>query len=304
MKYFKMLLVLCFLFFISTEPVFAGIGDKIADWVYNGIIGSIGKMINDMIQEVFKSLQDTVYQPTDLSKIFQLQQYVKYAQYAALGWLTFVLVVKAGQGAYLDQIFGQISMGELLQRAIAGYGMIYLLPWAIENIWIYSSNLLVKAIFSLPINNDPQATFKCFLVVGPGTMGLVLGVAILIFAIVLLITSVIRYAEIMGFYMFSPIIATSIAYKGDLLVLFAKELTAVVFSQVWQVSCVYLVMGLLTCSQGLMSYLIAFGVLWVAAKGPSFLKGWAYYSSGMTKSMGSAVTQSVRMAAYSAIRKI
>ncbi|MVP02104.1 conjugal transfer protein TrbL family protein [Paenibacillus lutrae] len=272
--------------------------------MYKGMLGVLAKSVDDIANNIYQSLQDLVFTPTNLNNVFLLTNYVHYAQILAAAWLTLVLVIKAGQGAFLDQVFGETSIGELAQRAIAAYGMIYLFPWLIDNLWLKANNYLVEAIFSLKVTNNPMDTLQCFIAGGGGLWTTAMAIAMLIAAIWLCVTATIRYVEIMGFYLFSPVIATSLAYKGELFPVFAKELSAVVFSQVWQATCIYLMFGFLSCGDGLLNRYLAIAVLIVAGKGPAFLKGWAYYSSGLTKSVGGGVKNATRMAVYGSLRKI
>lgn len=297
-----LILVLLFLLFPVTtyaDGVFDSLKERIAEFFIFSVYSFLNNFLSELIVDLKESLNLVLFTPTEIDKLLAIKHFLIFFQWVAAIWIPVVATINGASSLSSQWIGSQyVEPQEIIGRAVFAEMMVWFFPWFLENFILKINNLLVEAILSFPIDGVNTAMVLLTPQTAIGYLIFVVAIYTITF-LILLIQSLIRYAEIMVFYLASPIVATSLAYRGEMFSFFFKELLAVVFTQVYHVAIIHLLFSvMLGNNMGFMSYLIGIGFLIVAIKGSTALKGWLLYSTGTGRGIAGAGGQVSRMAVY------
>ncbi|RFB28278.1 hypothetical protein DZB91_24060 [Brevibacillus sp. VP] len=273
----------------------------ISDWLY--------ETVEAIAQEAYTGIHDFLLQPTSLSEYSVIKEVVECAQVIAGALLILVSLYEMIKIAGLSTIGGnEESPAGVIKNAIYAAFLIYFMPWSVDNLLIPANNFIMDSVSQISVHvtedlfkaslNPAQIKEKAEkLSVAIVLMFLVYVIAVLILSIV----AGIRYVEIIISLVISPFIAVNVGKGGDLVGVWIRETTAIIFTQ-----CVHmLLLNFLFNFIGEFDFwgmLKATGVIVVMLRGPQVLRQFLYSSGSGGFAVGMA-GQGGRLAAFKMMTK-
>lgn len=276
--------------------------DWFKEYVSEAIWGWFEDLTTDLLNSAFKLVVDNILAASDLYKYFEdLDKYLIYAQTLA-GSLLVVTVVWQGFKQLSGRAFNEEekSIETLAIQTIFSGFFIYFLPKSVSYLFLPANNAVAGLISSIGTEivisefQKKLGLLDSLANVGGAVimMMLILGIAFLILGIV----SGIRYVELIIAVLAAPFSSISIVKNGEGVSVWARETTAIVFSQCIHILLLKIMMGIMGKVDGIMMIVLCLGVLSSMIKGPQILRTYLY-STGVSSASVGAIGQGTRMAA-------
>lgn len=275
-------------------------------WLITNVKQSIWSWLadiaSDFMSKAFNLITDTIVEPTNINKYFNISEYLVYVQIMAAN----LLVLKVVYEVFKQNSGGMIateekSFGTLALQTIFGGTCIFLLPWSVSNFLLPLNNAAIGVIQSIGVKVD-VSKFNKYLSLTSGIVSLgafiIFGTLILAVAFLILgILGAIRYVEILIAVIVAPFAAISAVGDQSMMKGWFLKTSKIVFTQVLQIFLLQLLISIMAKCTGPMLYVYSIGTIVAMVKGPKILQGYLH-STGMgaaaAKTAKIMVTRSTR----------
>ncbi|MCJ8341634.1 MAG: hypothetical protein MJH09_02100 [Cetobacterium sp.] len=262
------------------------------DMITKGVEGFFGNMANQLLAQAFKMMTHFLLNFSDINEFLDVKKYLTYSQ-AIAG--SFLLATIAWEG-FKYQSGGlnskTNSISELVTKMVYAGAGIFILPWSVTKIFLPMNDLVVKLISEIGVDYKVEFNKITDVFLKLSDQGIVIIFALLVMAIaffILAIVSAIRYVDLVISILISPFCAVSVINSADGATTWAKETTAIVFTQSIHLLLVQILIRIMTKNQNLIGILLSIGTIVVMVKGANVLKPYMYKSGAGagTMSIGS-----------------
>jgi hypothetical protein len=258
----------------------------------------ITQLVKDFADAAFSWLKVFMIEPTDFEKYgFVAEMYnIVFALSVTIGGLFFaynlIKLVWQKMGGYESR-----SVSEVTVKAIMGTVLGALAPFLMKEVLLKLNNIIVEMFVAKGVTVKTLSA----LVLLPQNASLAAAFATLFLAGIFLIMSIqyiIRLAEIMVLYMYSPLAAiSSVNEDMNAWSIWWREAFATVFTQAFQMSILWLVINQIAGGQELKDVILACGLMILVLKGPGFLRKFLY-STGAGRTIVGTAGGAGKMAIY------
>lgn len=261
---------------------------------------------SDFITQCYQAMIDYILNSINLHTFFDFGIYLQYVQAIAGGLLIVKIIwesIKNKTGFLSSE---DASIGNMVVRIIAAGALIYFLPLSVEIIFLRINNLLIKAIQYRGVRIDYN-NIDLFLHDGINFQSLTytflfLQLVLSIAFVILLFVACYRVIELIIDICFAPLAAISVIGKGEGLIVWCLETTAIVFTQSVHVFLLQILLTIVGRSSGFVSVIFSIVIIAIMIKGPAILRKYLY-SSGVGGATVSTIGQGGKMLAMKAITK-
>ena len=271
---------------------------QMLDWISEIISGSFWKGISSIIESLlnftFDIISQVVIQPTEPGKyLTNFNEYLKGVQFFAGGLLVvFVIwsVFRQISGIMYDS---EKSMGTYFIHVTFAGGLVYILPKTVTLVFIPLNNALIGFIGSVGISTSRiDSSFQsAWGLIKEEKIVMIMFLILVIALFVLGIAGAIRYIETLVAILIAPLVAISVVNNSDGLQIWAREITAIVFTQTIHFLILQILLSIMGGVSNIMIMLIlSIGTIAVGLRGPQILRQYLYKtgtSSALVSSAGS-----------------
>ncbi|MEN3781520.1 conjugal transfer protein TrbL family protein [Priestia megaterium] len=261
------------------------------------LIEALKDLIQNFADAAFKWLKIYLLKPTSLKGGY-LEDVNDWVLGIAIGLMSVLLAYNMLK--YLFQnISGNSSRSgqEIMVRTFFGVALASGAPFIMTDVLLKINNAYCKALLSQGV--DVEKFSK--LILNPSTANLAITFAAFTMAVcylVLAIQYIIRQAELCVLFVGAPLAGISIVNEDmNIWPIWWREVVAVVFTQAFQLTILYIILNQVGNAKDLNGYIMAIGLTIVLITGPKYLRTFIY-STGAGKSMVGAAQGAGKMAIY------
>lgn len=258
---------------------------------------AIKELIQGFADAAFKWLEIYLLKPTSLKGGY-LEDVNGWVLGIAIGLMSVLLAYNMLK--FLMQNLGDYrgrSGQEIVMKTFFGVALAAGAPFLMTDVLLKINNVYCKALLKQGVDVDKFSN----LILNPSFTNLAVTFAALTMAIcylVLAIQYIIRQAELCVLFVGAPIAGVSIVNEDmNIWPIWWRETIAVIFTQAFQLTILYIILNQVGNSKDLNGYIMAIGLTVVLITGPKYLRTFIY-STGAGKSMVGAAQGTGKMAIY------
>jgi len=248
--------------------------------IYNFVLDSwLGDLAKDLAKEALDGINSSLIDDTDISSLPYVSEALRATQAIAGGMVALVcgfeILSRMGLRSFSSD---ERSSAEIYRGVIVSIFLIMFLPYLLESVIIPINNALLAKVKQIGNNEGINALTDILLFSLPqgATAMTLLFLVFAVICLILAIVSAIRYIELSIVFIISPLVALSAMRNYEAIGIWARETTAIVFTQVVHVFLLNLLFAYVDDGVTFWGILKSIGVIVVMLRGPQVLRQFLY----------------------------